>query len=229
MGMVVSKIKQILTIALLAGVGSAVLVTVWLASMFLLATHGSQIPAKVIFNVMMQIVTVLVLLPLVHIGLYRTFWRNEDRFAKGLPAIRGTYLDGNQPMPAPAPATHYTFGQKLLYVECYVFGIAVLLWIFIPLEHAAILSRFIARHSSGSATAGSLYEFLFAYLPMVVLLMPLMWLLNGERKAIIGGRYPAEETLRRKLKQNWLFSFAGALVSTGILCQFVSGAVLAFL
>ena len=224
-----SKTYALLKISLLAGIGSFFLVVVWVSIMFFLATHGSHAPAKAILNELLTGLAVVVFLPALHRGLLRTFWRNEDRSEQGLPFIEGSYLDGNQPLPPAVPKTASTLAQKLLYVACYVSGVAVLLWIYLPLAHMDTLLRFVSKHSGGSASAGSLLEFILAYLPMVVLLLPLMGVLEGERRAIASGRYPAQETLRRKLKQNWLLSFVAALIGTSMLCYLVSSLVLAYL
>lgn len=220
--MVASKARDYLKIALLSGAGTLLVLAVWLTGVFLLATHGSQVPARVVFNGMMQIAIVLVLLPLLHRGLYRTLWRNEDRSDKGLPRIEGTYLDGNQSMPSPVPPTHKTFDQKLLYVGCYLLGMVALLWAYMPLEHSGALLHFVVRHTYDSYSAATLLHGLIMLLPLLVLLMVLMLALNRERGALARGQYSAEESLRRKLRRDWLFSFAGALVGTSVLCQIVS-------
>jgi len=199
----------------------------WGSSLLLLAHFGYRPAPKAMFNNMMMLTCALVLLPLMHRLLYRHFWRNDERQRRGLPLTDEPFT--GQPMPPPPPRSARTPAQTALYIACYVCAIAALLWLFLPLHHAAILLRFIGRHSSGSADASALLGIITAYLPMAMLLMPLCFFLNNDRSAINSHQLPAEEELRLRLKAVWLFSFVTALISTGVLCQMTSAFILRYL
>ena len=67
------------------------------------------------------------------------------------------------------------------------------------------------------------------YVPMAISLVLAMLLLRGDRKRLEAGTLPPDETLRLKLRQDWVFSFMAAYVLIGFLAFLAGHMILAFL
>ncbi|HUH23678.1 MAG TPA: hypothetical protein VLZ51_06425, partial [Brevundimonas sp.] len=113
-----------------------------------------------------------------------------------------------------------------LYALLYLAAIGLLLFVYLPLGHQEVIHGFIARFSSGRASAGSLASLLTAWLPLLGGMAVVMLALEGDMKKIRSGLLDPAETLRLQGRVEWLGAFVTAFAMTSLLC-FFSGAMIA--
>jgi hypothetical protein len=178
------------------------------------------VSADVIFNYMLVSLLSFCGLPLFHRAILRHAWRRETRRLAGLPLDPDDVPGRGLPAADPLPKTRKSWQQWALYIVFYLYGLGFLMVAFGPLSNQVWLMRFIARHSAGSASAGSLMNIIFV-VPTGIALLALLFVLDRERKAIERGSFDPVETLRLRLKHEWLASFLIALSTCAILCFLV--------
>jgi hypothetical protein len=191
---------------------------VWIGLSFWFNTSSIvAVPADAIFNALLVTVLAFAGLPLFHRAICRWFWARESA---SVPPGTEPPAFGSVPT-MPVPRTRRTLAQTLLYAAIYAVGICLLMYAYGPLSHITVLMDFLLRFSS-SGTVGSLAKFVVATGPMLLMLAVLLVALNKERIAIRQGVFDEQETLRLRMKQNWLFAFAAAFPSISFLCFLVS-------
>jgi hypothetical protein len=183
------------------------------------------VSADVIFNYLLVSLVTFIGLPMFHFGFMRRSWQREKRRLVGLPF---DVDPKNLPPAGPLPKTRKTWQQWVLYIGCYVLGMAALMTVFGPLGNQIWLIRTLGRFSAGSASFGSLVSLVF-FVPAGALLLLVGIVLDKERDAIERGELDPVETLRLRLKQEWLFAFVGALATAGFLCFFAGRMTAAYL
>jgi len=179
------------------------------------------VSANVIFNYMLVSFLTFVGLPLFHRATLRHGWRREQRRLSGMPVDLNDAPGRGMPMPGPVPKTRNSWQQWVLYTALYVYGMGFLMLAFGPLSNQVWMKQFIARYSAGSASAGSLVNLIF-FASAIIPLLVMLFVLDRERKAIERGDFDAVETLRLRMKHEWLTSFPLALSTAGFLCYVVS-------
>lgn len=184
--------------------------------------------ADVVFNYLLVSLLTFAGLPFFHRAVLRRSWHREKRRIAGAPDNLSTVSELNIQGTDPLPRTRKTWQQWVLYVAFYLYGVAFLMIVFGPLGNQVRLIRFIARYSAGSASFGSLAN-LVILVPAGVMLLLMFLVLDRERDAIERGKLDPVETLRLRLKQEWLFSFVAALATTAFLCFFAGRMTAAYL
>jgi hypothetical protein len=177
------------------------------------------VAADVVFNYLSVFLVTFVGLPVFHRAILRRGWHREKRRIAGM-RDSDAEAEMNTSGTDPLPYTRKTWQQWVLYVAFYLYGFAFLVLIFGPLGNQVRLIRFIARYSAGTASFGSLMN-LVILVPAGLMLLLLFFVLDRERDAIERGELDPAETLRLRLKQEWLFSFVTALATTAFLCFFI--------
>jgi hypothetical protein len=186
------------------------------------------VAADVVFNYLLVTLLSFFGLPFFHRAILRRSWHKEQRRIAGLPDdptdVPGPGMQPTEPL----PKTRKTWQQWVLYVAFYIYGIALLMMVFGPLSNQVALIRFLARFSAGSASFGSQAN-LVILVPLGLMLLAMFFLLDRERTAIERGQLDPEETLRLRLKQEWLFSFVAAMATAAFLCFFAGRMTAAYL
>lgn len=186
------------------------------------------VAADLVFNYLLVSLLSFVGLPAFHRGFLRRSWHKEKRRIAGLPELKGDVLGPGMQRTEPLPKTRKSWQQWVLYAAFYIYGVVLLMTVFGPLSNQVWLIRFIARHSAGSASFGSLAN-LMIFVPAGLMLLAMFFVLDRERKAIERGQLDPVETLRLRLKQEWLFSFVAALATAAFLCFFAGRMTAAYL
>jgi len=187
-----------------------------------------RVAADVVFNYLLVSLLTFVGFPFFHRAILRRGWHREKRRIAGAADDLNTISELNIQGTDPLPRTRKTWQQWVLYVAFYLYGFTLLMMTFGPLGNQIRLIRFIARYSTGSASFGSLAN-LVILVPAGVMLLLMFLVLDRERDAIERGRLDPVETLRLRLKQEWLFAFVAALATTAFLCFFVGRMTAAYL
>ncbi len=103
---------------------------------------------------------------------------------------------------------------------------ATLLFIFLPYENQLAIGRFVTHNSRGSASAGSLSMLLFAWLPLLLLVLLSMLLLSREMRRRDAGLLDDEAKLLLSAEMKWLFAFATAFAMTMLLCRMFGSVII---
>ncbi len=91
--------------------------------------------------------------------------------------------------------------------------------LFLPFGNQVRIAFFISRHSDGSATAGSLNEALFGWIPMILMAGLLVLLTYRQMQRRNDGMLDGGEQLLLRSELNWLTGFAMAFTAVVILCH----------
>ncbi|QEI05161.1 hypothetical protein FXN63_04405 [Pigmentiphaga aceris] len=213
--------------------GSMVLVFVILMAWIGLTVLMNQdtahpVAADVVFNYLLVSLLSFIGLPFFHWAMLRRHWQQEQRRLAGLPNDPNETIAAAMLAAEPLPKTRKSWQQKVLYVGLYIYGIALLMSVFGPLDNQRWLIRMIARFSAGSASFGSLAN-LVIFVPAGLMLLLLFFVLDRETDGLERGQLDPAETLRLRMKQQWLFSFVAALTAAAFLCFFVGRMTAAYL
>ncbi|MET4684869.1 hypothetical protein [Brevundimonas faecalis] len=187
---------------------------------------GRSLTFEEAFNGVLAVLMALFFLPLCHAGTYRWFWHIEKKRQAGHFLSGAAMPDAFSEPTEPPPAVPISLGQRTVYALLYLAAIGLLLFVYLPLGHQAVLQGFIARFSSGRASAGSLATLLTAWLPLLGGMAVVMLALEGDMKKIRSGLLDPTETLRLQGRVEWLGAFVTAFAMTSLLC-FMFGAMIA--
>lgn len=191
--------------------------TVWVNRL-----SAGSVPAAVVFNYLAVTLLVLGGLPLWHRALYRWCWHLRGRRHTAGLEIGSVHT-------ASVPVVGRTTAQRVLYTVVYLLGMGLLMLVYGPLGHQSLLVDFLRQRSVGSASFGSLSQLLAATLPMYMLLALTFMALRPELRALARGETTASETLRLRLKHEWLLSFMLAFGVISLLCFFAGLMTLQYL
>lgn len=152
-----------------------VLFPAWIATAYFLGSTERN-AAGVALNVVLTIFIACVGLPIMHRGTYRWLWHIEQqRLAGTLPLDMPAY--GSEPT-LPAPRIAWPLGMRIRHLLIHLSGSVALIYLFLPYANQVAIQRFIVQYSGGRSSAGALNAFVFAYLPLAVVLglvMLLTW------------------------------------------------------
>ena len=187
------------------------------------------VASALVFNYLLVSLLSLAGLPLFHWALLRHHWLQEERRLAGKPHDPNETIAAAMIAAEPLPSTRKTWRQRLLYVALYAYGVAMLMTVFGPLDNQRWLVRVMARFSAGSASVASLVNLVVFVSVGLMLLLLLFLVLDRERTEIEKGQLDPDETLRLRMKQQWLYAFMAALAVTVFLCFFAGRLTVAHL
>lgn len=183
----------------------------------------------VAFNIVLVFFMATCMFLALHRALYRQFWHQDrKRAADGMHPV-DTAFPSKTAWALPPPAVHWPWGLRLRHGVLRVIGMATLLHVFLPFGNQVAISGFLARHSAGWASAGSLATLLFAWVPLVLLLLLSMLLLSRQMRRRDAGLLDEEGKRLLQAETNWLFSFAAAFAMTVLLCCVFGAMVVRYL
>ncbi len=187
---------------------------------------GRSLSFEQSLNGVLAVLMALVFLPVCHAGTYRWFWHVEKRRRAG-DFLRGDKIPDAFSEPTdPPPRVRIGARQWMVYALLYLAAVALLLFVYMPMGHQAVLHQIIARFSVGRASAGTLAALLTAWLPLLGGMAVVMLALEGDMKKIRSGGLDPAESLRLAARVEWLGAFVTAFATTSLLCYF-SGALIA--
>jgi hypothetical protein len=187
---------------------------------------GRSLTFEQAFNGVLAVLMAFFFLPLAHAGTYRWFWHIEKRRQAGHFLGGAAMPDAFSEPTEPPLAVPISLPQRAFYALLYLAAISLLLFVYLPLGHQAVMQDFIARFSSGRASAGSLASLLTAWLPLLGGMAVVLLALEGDMKKIRSGLLDPAEALRLQGRVEWLGAFVTAFAMTSLLC-FVFGAMIA--
>jgi hypothetical protein len=183
----------------------------------------------VALNLVSSLCLALVMLFPTHGAIHRWFWHLERKRATGLLRLgEREPRYGSEPT-APAPRVDWPLAARLRHGLIYLLAVATILYAFAPYEHQLRIVRFVAAHSAGGASAGSLSALLFGYLPMVLTVGIAMLLTHRGMRRLDAGLLDQRAALMLRAETVWLFSFAAAFTTTVFLCRIIGGLIVAYL
>lgn len=171
----------------------------------------------------------VVFLPLCHAGTYRWFWHVEKRRRAGDFLAGEKIPDAFSEPTDPPPRVLIGIRQRLIYALLYVAAVALLLFVYLPMGHQAVLHEIIGRFSSGRASAGSLAALLTTWLPLLGGMAVVMLAREGDMKKIRSGRLDPTEDLRLTARVEWLSAFVTAFAMTSFLCYIFGALIVRYL
>ncbi|OUL11187.1 hypothetical protein B0X78_14060 [bacterium AM6] len=109
--------------------------------------------------------------------------------------------------------------MRLRHATLYLLGMALIAFVFLPLDNQCAFRGWVSRFSAGPASAGQLNVLLFVWLPLLVLIAVCMLSLYRQVRRRDAGLL--DEAGKRLLndEMNWLLAFAGALAATTLVCR----------
>jgi len=123
--------------------------------LFAAESLGRNLTFEESLNGVLAVLMACFFLPLAHAGTYRWFWHIEKRRQAGHFLSGASMPDAFSEPTEPPPAVPISPGQRALYALLYLAAIGLLLFVYLPLGHQEVIQGFIARFSSGRASAGS--------------------------------------------------------------------------
>lgn len=190
---------------------------------------GRSLTFEQAFNGVLAVLMAFFFLPLAHAGTYRWFWHIEKRRQAGHFLGGAAMPDAFSEPTEPPPAVPISLPQRAFYALLYLAAISLLLFVYLPLGHQAVMQDFIARFSSGRASAGSLASLLTAWLPLLTGMAVVLLALEGDMKKIRSGQLDPAETLRLQGRVEWLGAFVTAFAMTSLLCFFFGAMIARYL
>jgi hypothetical protein len=219
--------RQALVIGAFAMVAFPTLMGAWIAIAYFRGATDEDAGA-VALNVLAMPVLVLILFPLTHRAVYRWVWHVHRRRATTSQRAEQDLTYGSEKT-EPTPYITWPWQLRARHALMYAAGAAALLFAFLPYNHQLQFTRFVAQHSVGSASAGSVSAILFVYLPIVALCGLAMLLTAGQMRRHKAGSLDKREALLLAAELNWLFAFAAAFTMTVLFCRLLGGAIVAYL
>ena len=182
----------------------------------------------VAFNIVLVIFMATCMFLVLHRALYRQFWHQDrKRAADGMNPVDTAFPSkAGRTLP---PVVRWPWGLRLRHGVLRFIGMATLLHVFLPFGNQVAISGFLARHSAGWASAGSLATLLFAWVPLVLLSLLSMLLLSRQMRRRDAGLLDEEGKQLLQAETNWLFSFAAAFAMTVLLCRVFGAMVIRYL
>lgn len=190
---------------------------------------GRSLTFEQAFNGVLAVLMAFFFLPLAHAGTYRWFWHIEKRRQAGHFLCGAAMPDAFSEPTEPPPAVPISLPQRAFYALLYLAAISLLLFVYLPLGHQAVMQDFIARFSSGRASAGSLASLLTAWLPLLAGMAVVLLALEGDMKKIRSGLLDPAEALRLQGRVEWLGAFVTAFAMTSLLCFFFGAMIARYL
>lgn len=190
---------------------------------------GRSLTFEQAFNGVVAVLMAFFFLPLAHAGTYRWFWHIEKRRQAGHFLGGAAMPDAFSEPTEPPPTVPISLPQRAFYALLYLAAISLLLFVYLPLGHQAVMQDFIARFSSGRASAGSLASLLTAWLPLLAGMAVVLLALEGDMKKIRSGLLDPAEALRLQGRVEWLGAFVTAFAMTSLLCFFFGAMIARYL
>ncbi|WP_242913852.1 hypothetical protein [Brevundimonas pishanensis] len=197
--------------------------------LFLSESMGQLLSFEQAFNAVLSLFLILVFLPICHAGCHRWFWHVETRKRSGEYAVGEKIPPMWSEETEPAPPLVASPREKLAYALLYAAAIGLLLFIYLPLGHQEAIHRFIARYSSGRASAASLATIVIIWLPLIGGMIALFTYMERDMKKVRAGQVTGADKQRIELRLNWLAAFVTAVTMTGFMCYFLGSLVLRYL
>jgi hypothetical protein len=219
--------RQGLVIGAFAVIAFPTLMAAWIAIAYLRDATNEDAGA-VALNMLAMAVLSMIVFPLTHAAVYRWMWHVYRRRAATPPGAWKEPAYGSE-RTEPAPRIDWPGALRARHALMYAAGAAALLFAFLPYDHQLRFTRFVALHSIGSASAGSLSSLLFVYLPMLVLRGLAMLLTARRMRQRNVGLLDGRHALLLAAEVNWLFAFAAAFTMTALLCRMLGSAIVAYL
>lgn len=190
---------------------------------------GRSLTFEQAFNGVLAVLMAFFFLPLAHAGTYRWFWHIEKRRQAGHFLGGAAMPDAFSEPTEPPPVVPISLPQRAFYALLYLAAIGLLLFVYLPLGHQAVMQDFIARFSSGRASAGSLASLLTAWLPLLAGMAVVLLALEGDMKKVRSGLLEPSETLRLQGRVEWLGAFVTAFAMTSLFCFFFGAMIARYL
>jgi hypothetical protein len=218
--------RQWLVLGLIVFLVGPVLMAAWIGLLVLGVVTGDHAAANALDIVV--IVMLAVAFPLMHRGMYRWMWHVDRRRATGSLPIGSEPDYGSEPT-EPVPRIAWPVSLRIRHAIFYLAAPLVLLALFLPYDKQVQIGHFIARHSAGRSSAGSLAGILFGYLPMGALVGIIMLLTYRQMRRRDAGLLAAPQQLVLIAELNWLFAYAAAFPAALLIGRMAGGAIVAFL
>jgi hypothetical protein len=219
------KWRQWLVLSLASLVTTVVLLAVWIGVAILRGSTERDAGA-VALNLVLIFFLAIVGLIILHRAAYRWFWHVDRKRAEGTLRVGGPApAFGSEPT-APSPRIVWPWTLRVRHGFIYFVGIGTLLYAFAPYEHQLAIVRFVATHSVGRSSAGSLTMLLFGYVPLMMLAGLTMLLTWRQMRRRDAGLLDTSERLVLEAETSWLFSFGLAFAATTLLCR-LAGSMIA--
>lgn len=223
-----SKGRQWLLLYPLMMLLTAVLMMLWIAIAYALGSTDRDAGAVALNYALVGVIATVGLL-IIHPAMYRWHWHIErKRRAAELPPGTPIPAYGSEST-APPPRIDWPWSYRLRHWLARLFGIAALLFFFMPYRNQTAIAGFLAAHSGGRASAGSLAGLIFFYLPLCLIMGLIMALICRRMKRRDAGLLSARESLLLDAELTWLVSFGAALMIASLLCHFAGSMITAFL
>lgn len=219
--------RRWLLIVMLFLVGWSALFGGWIG-IALLRDSTDRNAGAVAFNIVLVVFMATVMFLILQRGLYRWFWHIERRRGHGWFEPGGKAMQFGATRTDTPPVIAWPWQLRLRHLGFLLLGMATLLFIFLPFENQLAIGGFLARHSAGRASAGSLSMLIFAWLPLLLLGGLSMLLLSRQMRHRDAGQLTAEGKLLLAAEVNWLFSFATAFAMTMLLCRLFGAMVVRY-
>ncbi len=197
--------------------------------LFLSEHLGQSLTFEQAFNGVLSLFLILIFLPLCHAGCHRWFWHIEQRRQAGHFMNGADIPDMGSEPTEPAPKLKATSRERLAHALLYLAAMSLLLFIFLPLGHHEVINRFIARFSSGRASASSLAGIVIIWLPLIAGLFSVFFFMERDMKKIRAHQVTGAEKQRIELRLNWLAALVTAVTMTGFMCFFLGNLILRYL
>jgi hypothetical protein len=216
---------------LVLGVGLTIMLpavmVIWFAVSFLIYSPGYDSAAAAL-NIVLSAIVGMIGVPLMQSAMYRWLWHLDRKRAAAPNNAIDDVPYGSEPT-LPAPRVRWPWSLRVRHALSYIIGVGTLLYTFLPYAHQVAFTRFIADHSAGTASAGSLGGIVSVYLPMVVLLaFAMLFTYRGMRRRDAGLMSPAERMVLMA-EFNWLIALTFALGVAALPCRLAGGMILAYL
>jgi len=125
---------------------------------------------------------------------------------------------------SPHTDLRWPWSLRLRHATLYLLGMALIAFVFLPLDNQRAFRSWVSRFSAGPASAGQLNVLLFAWLPLLVLIAVCMLSLYRQVRRRDAGLLDEAGKRLLNAEMNWLLAFAGALAATMLVCR-VAGSV----
>ena len=219
--------RRWLLIVMLFLVGWSALFGGWIG-IALLRDSTDRDAGAVAFNVVLVVFMATVLFLILQRGLYRWFWHIERRRGRGRYEPYDNAMQFGAMRTDAPPVIAWPWQLRLRHLGFQLIGMATLLFIFLPFGNQLAIGGFLARHSAGRASGGSLSMLIFAWLPLLLLSGLSVLLLSRQMRRRDAGQLNAEGRLLLAAEMNWLFSFATAFAMTMLLCRLFGAMVVRY-
>ncbi|HAL23184.1 MAG TPA: hypothetical protein DCP40_10720 [Stenotrophomonas sp.] len=211
--------RRLLVAAVLFVVGMTVFFAAWFGLAILFGDREDG--GALALNTVLVGFCAFVLLPVLHRGMLCGFWHHAREGEAG--RTPGSFQLGAN-VASPHADVRWPWLLRLRHTVLYVLGMALVLFVFLPLDNQRAFASWVSRFSVSPAFAGQLNLLLFAWLPLLVLMALCMLLLYRQVRRRDAGLLDEADKRLLNAEMSWLFAFAGALAATMLVCR-LAGAV----